>query len=411
MKIAVVDHVGNQGGGSRVVRALLPALKRLAPDLELSYFGNPEAIERERSAAEFSALDIQVHELKSLLLSKGSVIGSGYVQRAIRLVQARWLSDQSWLPVMLSGNVSKEISDRVRGFDLVFFPWPFMLEFPSLNCPTVGIFHDFNYKYYFGGTFAFTPAQRARLEREMPVWLANTTPVVSTKFMASELAFFYPEAVHKLKVVYLAPLGGVELIELSQAKREVAQLGIHAQYILYPTHLCSHKNLGPLIAAMAILREQGRHLKLVLTGAGTDSIAGYASPIGVRLDKNDGDVLGLGYVSNFQMDSLIQCAQVVVSPSLYEAGNGPGLDGWGRGTPVAMSNIPAFLEHLGVFDVRAQIFDPRSPQDIAQKIAFILDNPEMARADAEHSRNALNKLTWEHTAEAYLNIFRSVIKE
>ena len=411
MKIAVVDHVGNHGGGSRVVRALLPALKRLAPDLELTYFGNPEAILRENSVDEFAALDIQVRELKSLLLVNGTVITSRYVRRAIQMVQDRWLSDQTWLPVVLSGNVSKEISDRVRGFNLVFFPWPFMLEFPSLNCPAVGIFHDFNYKYYFGGSFAFSPAQRARLECEMPVWLEKATPVVSTKFMASELAYFYPDAASKTKVVHLAPLGGVDLIDPNQAQVAVGQLGIHAQYILYPTHLCSHKNLGPLIAAMAILREEGRHLKLVLTGAGTDSIAGWASPIGVRLHKNEGDVQGLGYVSNLQMDSLIQCAKAVVSPSLYEAGNGPGLDGWGRGTPVAMSNIPAFLEHLEIFDVRAQVFDPHSPQDIAQKIAFILDNEEMARADAEHSRKALNLLTWQHTAEAYLNIFRSVIKD
>lgn len=410
MKIAVIDHVGNHGGGSRVVRALLPALKQLDPDLELTYFGNPEAIQRENSAVEFAALDIHVRELKSLLLRNGPVFTSVYVRRAIQLVQARWLSGQSWLPVVLSGNVSKEIATRVKGFDLAFYPWPFMLEFPKLDCPTVGIFHDFNYKYYFGGSFVFSPAQRAQLEHEMPVWLANATPVVSTNFMASELAYFYPEAAHKTKVVHLAPMGGVDLIEPRQAQEVVAQLGIHTPYVLYPTHLCSHKNLGPLIAAMAVLREQGRQLKLVLTGAGTEAISGSASSIGVRLDNNGENVRGLGYVSNFQMDSLIQCAQVVVSPSLYEAGNGPGLDGWGRGTPVAMSNIPAFLEHLEVFDVRAQVFDPRSPQDIAQKIAFILDNEQVARADAEHSLKALNRLTWKHTAEAYLNIFRNVVK-
>ena len=410
MKIAVIDHVGNHGGGSRVVRALLPALKRLDPDLDLTYFGNPAAIQRENLSMEFSALGIEVRELKSLQLRSGTVLTSAYVRRAIQLVQTQWLSSQTWLPLALSGNVSREIEKSVRGFDLAFYPWPFLLEFPTLDCPSVGIFHDFNYKYYFSGPFVLSPAQRAQLEREMPVWLANTTPVVSTNFMASELAFFYPEAAHNTRVIHLAPLGGVDLIEPGQAQKAVAQLGIHTQYILYPTHLCSHKNLGPLIAAMAVLREQGRQLKLVLTGDGTDAICGHASPIGVRLDKNGGDVQGLGYVSNFQMDALIQCAQVVVSPSLYEAGNGPGLDGWGRGTPVAMSNIPAFLEHLEVFDVRAQVFDPRSPNDIAQKIAFILDNEEIARADAEHSLKALDRLTWKHTAEGYLNIFRSVVK-
>ena len=49
MKIAVIDHIGNYGGGSRVVRSLLPALKLLDPDLEITYFGNPTAIRREKN--------------------------------------------------------------------------------------------------------------------------------------------------------------------------------------------------------------------------------------------------------------------------------------------------------------------------------------------------------------------------
>ena len=39
MKIAVIDHIGNPGGGSRVARALLPAMK---PSMgTLLFFGNP----------------------------------------------------------------------------------------------------------------------------------------------------------------------------------------------------------------------------------------------------------------------------------------------------------------------------------------------------------------------------------
>jgi glycosyltransferase involved in cell wall biosynthesis len=110
------------------------------------------------------------------------------------------------------------------------------------------------------------------------------------------------------------------------------------------------------------------------------------------------------------MNSLIQCAAVVVSSSLYEAGNGPGLDAWGCGTPVAMSDIPAFIEHLEVLGVRAQIFNPHSPQDIAEKIAFILDNPDDALADAEYSRTSMKRMTWENTAAGYLHAFRQAME-
>jgi glycosyltransferase involved in cell wall biosynthesis len=110
-------------------------------------------------------------------------------------------------------------------------------------------------------------------------------------------------------------------------------------------------------------------------------------------------------VSNDQIDALIQCATVVVSASLYEAGNGPGLDAWARGVPVAMSNIAAFMEHIEVQGVKAFVFDPRDPRDIAAKLREVLDDPDRARSEAEMSRRALENLTWRNCAAQYLQVF------
>jgi glycosyltransferase involved in cell wall biosynthesis len=194
-----------------------------------------------------------------------------------------------------------------------------------------------------------------------------------------------------------------------EAQEIVLSLGVGSPYILYPTNLCVHKNVGPLFSALSLLRKQGYDLRVILTGPGTERVRGHASDIGVELGHVDQDVLGLGYVSNLEMDSLIQCASVVVSLSLYEAGNGPGIDAWMRGVPVAMSNIPAFLEHLEVQGVRAEVFDPHSPMDIALKINAILSDPEKATMDARYSREALQKITWEQTAKKYLEIFDDIL--
>jgi glycosyltransferase involved in cell wall biosynthesis len=75
-----------------------------------------------------------------------------------------------------------------------------------------------------------------------------------------------------------------------------------------------------------------------------------------------------------------------------------------------MSNIPAFTEHVELFGVKAHIFDPRSPEDIAAKIATIMDNPSQARTDADISKSALKKLTWEVTAREYLSIFQLAVE-
>ena len=86
------------------------------------------------------------------------------------------------------------------------------------------------------------------------------------------------------------------------------------------------------------------------------------------------------------MNALIMCASAVVNTSLYEAGNGPGIDAWALGVPVAMSDIPCFTEHIKYQNIRAELFDPRDPRDIAAKILTILNNRKESDEIAKHSQ-------------------------
>lgn len=406
MKLAVIDHIGNPGGGSRVVRSLLPALKNLRHSLDVTYFGNPFSIKREGLDRELSGVGIKVKNLNSVRRASYGIAGIRGSAYFVRKFQEQYGARLPFLPTFITGAVHREMEKVVRGFDLAFFPWPYMSVCPSLDCPMVGIFHDFNHCYYFSGAPTFSRWQHELLKRELPVWLSRSTPAVSTNFMARELRKFYPEFADKVEVVHLASMSTVSKITFAEAQRIVTEeLKITKKYILYPANPCAHKNIGPLLAAIPILKRMGHDIVLVITGPEIERINGHACEIGVELGFGEQDVFGLGYVTNLQVDSLIQCASVVVSTSLYEAGNGPGLDAWARGVPVAMSNIPPFLEHLEVQGVRAEVFDPRSPRDIAEKINEILSNPEKAKVDALHSQQALSRLTWEQTAEKYLAVF------
>ena len=410
MKIAVVDHMGNFGGGNRVVRALVPAMKTARPGIEITFFGNPATIQRENLEEEFSRHRITIIPLNSVRLSSVGLFGIDLTAKLIKHGQGYFRKYLHRLPYVLSGEAHREVEKKVRGFDIVFFPWPFFVSVPDLQCPIVGIFHDFNFKYYFSGAFAFSQWQEEWLNKEIPEWLERVTPVVSTNFMAAELARFYPQFSHKTRIVYLAPNSIVSTIRKDEAEKVVRSLGVKPPYIFCSTNQNTHKNVGHLLSSVAILRKQGFKTQLVLTGPNTQRIRGRACEIGVELTDMDQDVIGLGYVSNLQVDSLIQCASVVVNPSLYEAGNGSGMDAWGRGIPVAMSNIPAFIEHLEVQGVRAEVFDPFNPVDIADKINNILSNPDKALADADYSKAALQNMTWEKTATEYLEIFEDVLR-
>jgi glycosyltransferase involved in cell wall biosynthesis len=414
MRIAVIDHIGNFGGASRVVRALLPALKRSRQDLSITYFGNPVSMQREGLTGELADCSIEIRKLKTLLLEKyanvflSKLIPDLNVSSAMRNLQYELGRFSSFLPSSLIGAVHREVEIISRNYDLLFFPWPFFMQCPKTPCPVVGIFHDLNFKYFFGSP-VMSARQIKRIDNEFDLWLRLAFPVVSSYFIADELKKFYPHCAHKVRVVHLAPPNAISSMTPEAARAILKKLRIDAPYILYPTNNCVHKNLGTLFAAVELLHAMGHRVSLILTGHGTEMATGKATSLGVQRGAGNPNVIGLGYLSNTQIDALLQCAQAVVTTSLYEAGNGPGLEAWAKGVPVAMSNIPAYVEHMKVQGVKAELFDPRSPSDIADKINNILSNPQRAKSEALLSQKALEGLTWSNVAEKYLSIFEEVV--
>lgn len=415
MKIAIVDHFGNTGGGSRVVRSLIPAIKRANPNNEITYFGGQDSVMREGFVEEFDKCKIDIKYLSSFKIKLGKIITSEIYIRAKSHLNSRPLNEllifmESLIESPLF-NITREIERLTGGFDLIFYPWPFHIDCPQINKPMVGIFHDFNYKYYFSGPQTFSANSRRNAEKRMPDWLMLCVPIVSSNFIADELKKFYSFAEKKVNVIHLPRLTDGAPINRNVAIEVVKKLGVNSQYVLYPTHMVSHKNIGPLIAAIEILNRNGHKIKLVLTGAGTEVVKGVATSIGVELNEHHYDVYGLGYVTNKEIDSLIACASVVLNCSLYEAGNGSGVDAWAYGTPVAMSNIPSFVENLSILDVRALLFDSRSPEDIAKNIALILDNPGDFKDEVAYSKRSMTKINWDQVGKSYLRVFEKAVHD
>ncbi len=177
-------------------------------------------------------------------------------------------------------------------------------------------------------------------------------------------------------------------------------------YILFPVHITSHKNIGNAIAATSVINQKGLKFRLVLTGGYTEHIKGKSNYFGLETgDSTEPDVEGLGYISDKQMHYLQHKAFAVLNTSLYEAGNGVGLDAWSLGVPVIQSDIPAFEEHINLQGVRAFTFDPRNANDIAKAISECFESVEKRQYFVKESLAASKKMTWEITANKYLKIF------
>lgn len=409
MKLAIFDPVGNRGGGSRFLEQLVPALKRAHPDWNITFFANPGFLRREGNRRMFEAAGVRLQALDSARLAAATPFGWTWFPTIVSGGQQHLQPLLRHLPSLLSGDFRKEAERKVRGFDLAYFPWPYLIDCPDTPCPKVATFHDFNFKYFFG-TKIYSQHQLDVLDRETPRWMQTAWPVVSTEYMRTEARKWFPEASRDPRVVRMAPLVQVIDVPDQEAAKRVAALGVPDPYLVYPCHLCGHKNILNLAMAVHRLHKQGRRVHLVITGSETELCSGTAAPIGIeRCTGAARNVFGLGYVDNRTMNALFQRAAAVITPSYYEAGNGPGMDGWVRGVPVLMSDIPPFREHEGFSGVRAGLFDPSEPASIADAIERLLANPDAAREDARISREDIRRHSWETVALEYGSVFQDAV--
>jgi len=399
-RLAVIDPIGNVGGGSRFAGSLLPALARCRPGLQVAFFGRESSMRRDALDQSLPAAGVEVVPLEWVAdRAWDSRPMRTRLRYRVRQALGRASADST---NFVNNRLKRELQAIGERFDLMYVPWPYRIPIPAPSCPMVSTIHDLNFKYFFGSQI-FAPAVSRSLDQQLDSWLSVSTVVTSSDFMASEIARFYPGK-PAASVVRLAPFAGSDMVRDEAA---VSALGLDPgrPYILCANNITAHKNIGAVIAALAILRETHGDLRLIVAGAGTEQATGTATPIGSIRSDGAGDVIGLGYVSNEAIDQLIVGAAVAVNASFYEGGNGSGLDAWRLGTPVAMSDIPPFREHADALGVEAAFFDPRSPANIAAKLADIIDRPALWTERVERSRRAISGVTWDGVAAAYLEVF------
>lgn len=293
--------------------------------------------------------------------------------------------------------------------DVVHFAWPYDIEPVPLDVPMTFIPHDFIHDHEFG---VFTYSQEAWRSTNAGLrdWLAAATPIVSSDFVAAELARAFPDHRQPVPVVYLSSLhAGQRRAGRDEAPAAVCErLGIGGRFLLCPNNLMPHKNLGLLLTALWHVRQAGEDVRLVVSGVGTQGIrARIDSPLyGDRVaDDAPWHVLGVGVVSEEDLLAVMRAALLVVNPSLCEAGSGSGLDAWGCGCAVALADIPAFRDQVRFLGTRAAFFDPRDPRDAARVLLAMIRDPDGRAADGAASRAALERYDWNAVADRYLDIF------
>jgi glycosyltransferase involved in cell wall biosynthesis len=172
------------------------------------------------------------------------------------------------------------------------------------------------------------------------------------------------------------------------------------RYVVSVTGGDERKNTEGLLRAWGLLDptlREGRHL--VIATAHAPAVLRRWEGWAVELGVSD-EVIFTGSVTDDEMVSILQGAELAVMPSKEEGFGLPVVEAAACGTPVICSNVSSLPE---VLEEPAAEFDPFDPASIATSIAQALTDPSRRDVLRRAGLRAVERWTWRSVAAEAVN--------
>ncbi|MCP5098463.1 MAG: glycosyltransferase family 4 protein [Chloroflexi bacterium] len=179
--------------------------------------------------------------------------------------------------------------------------------------------------------------------------------------------------------------------------------GINGRFILHVGTLQPRKNIPLLIEAFAKLNDP--NLKLVLVGGKGwlyDSIFAQVQQLGLQ-----DQVIFTGYVPDESLPLWYSAADLFVFPSLYEGCGMPVIEAMACGTPVVASNRSSIPEAGGE---AGHLFDPTNVNDCAERMANVLNDPEISGKMRQLGLNYAKQFSWERAGRETAVVYKKALQ-
>ncbi len=164
------------------------------------------------------------------------------------------------------------------------------------------------------------------------------------------------------------------------------------------------KNYVRLIQSLAVLRERGRDIDLVIAGGKgwlDDPI--YAAIQKLKLDDY---VHLIGFADDADLPALYSAALITAVPSLYEGFGIPVLESMACGTPVVTSTISSLPEVAGD---AALLVDPTDLDALIAALDRLIGSESLRREFAARGLARAQTFTWERSAQQLNDIYRRLL--
>lgn len=259
------------------------------------------------------------------------------------------------------------------------------------------------------------PALRSYLRRAVPHSVQRADHIFAdSQSTKEELTRFYDTNPDKITVVYpgvepkfryydpALPADAERLTEIQEKYQ------LHRPYIFMVATLEPRKNISTLIRAFRHYREQGDpEMELLIAGGGgwlseKEKLATLVPEL-----KLEGHVRFLGFVPDEDLPLLLNQAQLLAYPSLYEGFGFPVLEALACGTPAVTARNTSLPEAGG--DAALYIDDARDESALAHAM-YRAAHDDAYRVDAipkglAHAR----RFTWEQTGKQVVDLYQKVL--
>jgi glycosyltransferase involved in cell wall biosynthesis len=227
--------------------------------------------------------------------------------------------------------------------------------------------------------------------------------LVPSDFTRDEILEVYQPMPEKIVVTPCGVLTHFQPIKDPTALQEIRRkYGIENDFILAVGNIQPRKNLVGLIRAYAILKSQGLDsMPLVVVGKSRWQVGEvYQAVQSNNLEKQ---IIFTGYIPEQDLLLLYNAAKVFVYPSFYEGFGLPVVEAMTCGTPVITSNRASLPWVAGEATL---LIDPDRPNEIAEALAKVLADENLAKEMSRKGLEQAARFSWENTAALTLAAYQ-----
>jgi glycosyltransferase involved in cell wall biosynthesis len=273
---------------------------------------------------------------------------------------------------------------------------------PFCYCKTVTTIPDILFERF---PEFFPPFENFRCRILIP-WSAHRADHIITVSEASkkDMVEYYHIDPDKISVIDEAPREEFRLLDRDECQeRLAAKYGIRDSYLLYVGRINARKNLLRLVEAYSRLRRKGVTQKLVIVGKPDwqgEQVVEKVKDLGL-----ESDIIFTGYVDWDDVPAFYNAADLFVFPSICEGFGAPVVEAMACGVPVATSAGSALEEVAGG---AAVLFDPLSVDSIANAMASVLSDPDLARSLRDKGLRRITDFSGRRKAQQTISIYHKI---